>query len=610
LAAAATGTGIRSRILSLQLMTTACDRSVIGDHPKNVANGHTAVSEALSTLRLRCAEPVRFRLLVGMLNSNGGTGELQAIGLKFINTFVDSSDSMQNKVYLQAELYQAGFEPNSMTKSIASSSPWLEKLRFEVKRWECIKIDVEELQTMARQSEQSRGKMVTLERRVQILQEEKTVLSSMERRLQERCAELQRQIMRMQGGQNESSQGSGNSSTEKRTPVALPRQVPPQNKRNDPEHDDEGISSSEAADSVSPEPPRIIPAKQGSSMNTSHKFSIILKNDDRKSEANTKVIDDDEYTNTTIEDVIEELQNIVSDAEREIKNNNANKSYSMEDKLDMVYSSESNEHEIIPKNLHPQPPRKSRSLMHLLATHSDVDGSDYGLLLIKQETKNTFFDDDLDQNVTKKHRIYIDESYGSEEANPDHPDVVHRTNHKNKMNTVGAAEHDQSANREILNAIMDAREKDTPCRMVRAQSLERNLGPPQQFNGVFFMTDMNPQHKYPKPDITAALEAKRVTRTFDRMGAYGLDGMVDVLIPPNQQKPQMYSRSRATSMNIPQQIIGMSNENLNFQLKSGYSTGSTLVYSGQPPSTMMVRDNRTLSYTTGSKVTDLPSGLY
>lgn len=119
LATSATGQGIRSRILALQLLTMACDKNAIGhSSQKSVRCGHTSVSEALSTLRLRCGEPVRFRLLVGMLNSGGGTGELQAFGMKFINTFFDSSENAQSRLYLQAELFQAGFDPLNMLKVI------------------------------------------------------------------------------------------------------------------------------------------------------------------------------------------------------------------------------------------------------------------------------------------------------------------------------------------------------------------------------------------------------------------------------------------------------------------------------------------------------------
>lgn len=128
LAAAATGQGIRSRILALQLLTAACDRALsMAAHSAGAVatgggngssttrhHGHNSVSEALSTLRLRCGEPVRFRLLVGMMNSGGGSGELQLHGLKFVNTFLASAESSQERLYVQAELYQAGFDPMNM----------------------------------------------------------------------------------------------------------------------------------------------------------------------------------------------------------------------------------------------------------------------------------------------------------------------------------------------------------------------------------------------------------------------------------------------------------------------------------------------------------------
>jgi hypothetical protein len=74
------------------------------------------VSEALSTLRLRFGEPVRFRFLVGMLNSAGGCPELHAAGLRFINTLIETAPSPQSRLYLQAELEQAGFYVSNMRK--------------------------------------------------------------------------------------------------------------------------------------------------------------------------------------------------------------------------------------------------------------------------------------------------------------------------------------------------------------------------------------------------------------------------------------------------------------------------------------------------------------
>jgi Diaphanous FH3 Domain len=170
----------------------ACDKHVLGEHiPKAAHHGHQAVSESLTTLRLRCAEPVRFRLLIGILNSGGGSGELQYNGIRFLNTFMDSAESLQTRLYLQAELYQAGLEPHQMTKLISSTSPWLQKLDDEIKRWDSIKIDIEHLQRQVRSAEQCRSKLVILERKVEMMQEEKNVFTSIERRLQVRKKNFQ-----------------------------------------------------------------------------------------------------------------------------------------------------------------------------------------------------------------------------------------------------------------------------------------------------------------------------------------------------------------------------------------------------------------------------------
>lgn len=97
----------KARILALELLTKACEPP---------GTGHSAVSEALSTLRLRFGEPVRFRFLVGMLMSAGGQGELLAAGLKFLNSYLESADSAQKKLYIQAELEQAGFDVTVVKK--------------------------------------------------------------------------------------------------------------------------------------------------------------------------------------------------------------------------------------------------------------------------------------------------------------------------------------------------------------------------------------------------------------------------------------------------------------------------------------------------------------
>lgn len=420
----------------------------------------------------------------------------------------------------------------------------------------------------------------------------------MERRLQERCAELQREVFRLQGAHHQ----DGYKSLEKR-PVALPRHVPPQSNKtgNSSEQDDEGISSSETGQSLSPEPILVLP------LGNTQKYRMNVASD-------TTTARDDEDTNAaSIDDVIEELKNIVIDAEREISvQNNPEPSPQtlqghFEDHRTHI------EKEIVPVNLLPQPPRKSRSLAHLLSNGSDFDGSDYGMLMnngvgdaigaiCTGDSRASYFDDLDYENENCKSGRRSHDSYARDATASISPDVVNQS----------------STNREILNVIMDAREKDggmqhsgfmmQPQHQVlmrqpsagnsSAESGGRMIvnsdgalipGPPapHKFSGVFFMTEMSTPQKYPKPDITAALEARRVTKNLDRLESYGsgLDSMIDIVLT----------------------------ETANKQIKTGQQilvTGAnTTRYNGKPPIGGS-QLNRGTHSTAGSKLTDLASGLY
>ncbi|KRK00720.1 uncharacterized protein LOC6532326 isoform X1 [Drosophila yakuba] len=587
LASSATGQGIRARILALQLLASACDRQPFGSGSggqKIASAGHTAVSDAMSTLRLRCSEPVRFRLLVGILNSGGGSGELQCAGVKFLNTFIESAVSIQQRLYIQAELFQAGLDASTLARTISSSSPWLDALKIEVKRFNELHIDVDQMITRARDAERVRSQMVILERRVQILHEEKAVLTSMERRLQERCAELQREIFRLQGTQQQSKFKPVESSHQ---PVALPRQVPPpkKNKQNSSEHEDEGISSSETGASLSPVPILVLPSKAKTSR---------------------KVVEEDEDDAATIEDVIEELDNIVSEAEKQISSQTSSVSRSKMRHHRPV------EKDIVPVNIVPQPPRKSRSLAHLVPRTdcSDQEGSDYGMVVHQPgdpdaaerlAAMQSFFDEvDYDAPETDQPAAYQMES-----PTPDMPEA-----------NATATAYNASTNRELLDVIMNARHDEHDPTMqalrksvqdaapvtiphhpvkVKAPAPPPPTPPAQQFNGVFFMTGMNTPQKYPKPDISAALQARRVTKNVERLEAAFASAHPEAL------NEAAIGREKSRSN---QQIYFTSNLAMRMHDHTGFANPS----GGQ----MQGPTHRTRSHTQGSmsKVTDLPSGLY
>lgn len=486
---------------------------------------------------------------------------------------MESADTLQTRLYLQAELFQAGFEPQQMSKLISATSPWLQRLLDEVKRYDSTRIDIERLQKDLRSSEQCRSKMVILERKVEMLQEEKNVFTTIERRLQEKCAELQRELMQLR------KSGSTASTLEKR-PVALPRQTVAGNtlKKNSSENEDEGISSSETGQSSSPVPPLDYPA--------THK-SDIANNLLRK--------DSFDDSNTTIDDVIEELTNIVNDAEREISENQKNIG-KLSTKSKPEHSQTVGMESEIVVNLLPQPPKKTnKSLIHIFGPQHEADGSDYDLYYVEnnpqQPPKESIYENDYELD-NKEDKYYLEHH----QSQLNHPDIISTTQQCGNRNSRQKGDN----NRQLLNVIMDAREHEqqqaSAAYMNRSRSLERDVFPSQQFSGgVFFMSDMmNHTSKFSKPDIMAAIEAKRGSKTF------GIDTMIDVVMTTEQQKTFHQTKSRqiflpSNDKFSPPQNVAFNN----FKFKN----------TNVNPSLFDQRDNRTQS-NNGSKVTDLISGLY
>lgn len=483
-----------------------------------------------------------------------------------------SAETLQTRLYLQAELSQAGFEPQQMSKFISSTSPWLQRLLDEVKRWETTRIDIERLQKEVRSAEQCRSKMVILERKVETLQEEKNVFTSIERRLQEKCADLQRELMQLK------KSGSTASTLEKR-PIALPRQTVAGNtlKKNSSENEDEGISSSETGQSSSPVPPLdYLATHKGDNANT------LLRKDS---------FDD---SNTTIEDVIEELTMIVNDAEREISENQRNIGKPPTKTNDMQAAGMESE---IVVNLLPQPPKKAnKSLIHIFGAQHEAEGSDYDLYYVEnnpqQPPKESIYENDYELE-SKEDKYYLEHH----QSQLNHPDIISTT--QQCVNRNNRTKDDN--NRQLLNVIMDAREKEqqkaNAAYMSRSRSVERDVFPSQQFSGgVFFMSDMmNRTSKFSKPDIMAAIEAKRSSKNF------GVDSMIDVVMTTEQQKtfhqtkpPRQIFLPAIDKFSPPHNVAFN-----NFKFKN----------TNVNPTLFDQRDNRAQS-NNGSKVTDLISGLY
>ncbi|CAH0564231.1 unnamed protein product [Brassicogethes aeneus] len=479
----------KSRIIALQLLTKACEMS---------SNGHTAVSEAMSTLRLRFGEPMRFRFLIGMLTSAGGQTELLAAGMKFLNTFLDTSASQQKRLYIQAELDQAGFDIVTIKKNIGNNSSCPDMVFEEIDHWDKNHIDIEtisiRLEDAERENDSLRDKVLLLERKVQILQEEKGILISLEQCLKERCSDLQGEVKSLKS--DKSMKGTLHFTDKKDI---------------SPTADDEGISSSER--SPSPEQDILVPPPEVYNMYTN------------KNDTNNKSDEDEE---TTIDEVIEELKNIINDAETEqyVKEERtkqlerkrieeAQVKSKLGIRIDIDDFALDNETEIIPTNIYPQPPRKARSLVHLFHPAEDYDYCNNKELFFENETAFTSEEGSdsllsasrcqlpkLERDSTQNHRVVVDTR--------EKPKVQERRSRTCSKNSIKRSESFRHV--EKTNALVHAN--------VKQQS---------SFDGSYYYnTPVMMYHK--KQKIVADLQAARLkSKSLDRIDD-GLDSMVDIVV--------------------------------------------------------------------------------
>ncbi len=100
-----------------------------------MAKGHSRVSEALTTLRLNMGEPVRMKLLTGIINSAASRVEsltesnksnssestepslrFLVEAMAFLNAFVHSAPDLRNKVVIQWEVEEAALNIHALSK--------------------------------------------------------------------------------------------------------------------------------------------------------------------------------------------------------------------------------------------------------------------------------------------------------------------------------------------------------------------------------------------------------------------------------------------------------------------------------------------------------------
>ncbi|XP_050560821.1 uncharacterized protein LOC118264513 isoform X1 [Spodoptera frugiperda] len=555
----------KSRVLALQLLTKAC-------YPP--AKGHSMVSEALSTLRLRYGEPVRFRFLVGMLQSSGGSGDLQAAGLAFINALLSSAPTPQRKLYIQAELEQAGFDIVTLKKMVAKLPSANDQVTREIDDYEKQLIDIDTLSEKAneaqREKDDLRHKLDLLEKRVKILQEEKGILLSLEKCLKEKCCELQEEV---------SSLRSEHSNSNRKKPFAMKKKSSVhRNKDESSPPEDEGISSSERSLSPEGDPQRdsmvyeVFNVKNETydlmrNKRTLHKKLECKKNDKKSS---------DEEDETTIDEVIQELRNIVNHAESEQyakdyiddRSSRCNQTSEInvpleckkhrDEKEDSITSTrhsiqikgkedfpddsveEDQESEIVPSRIVPHPPRKAKSLLHLFVPPV----VDQGL-------------------VYKPPDLYDDHFYSSDEGSDSLLSASKYTKPVSKKPSGSSFDFHEC--RAVFNSITDrnkdegrpkrsrtrSREESRRTSIKRSESFQTSEKGSRQREYIdsMFYTETHTPHMgsmYPLQrsnskcnrvdEIVNLIESKKLTKSLDRIDE-GLNSMVDIVMLTEPKKP-------------------------------------------------------------------------
>lgn len=224
-----------------------------------------------------------------------------------------------------------------------------------------------------RENDSLKDKVLLLDRKIQILQEEKGILMSLEQCLKERCSELEDEVTSLKSG-NTNKMKSNNSSHKQSTSTPA---------------EDEGISSSER--SITPED-----IQRDASVYELYNVKNAIQPSEvkRQVEQSAELLLDDEEE-TTIEEVMEDFKNIINDVETEnyLRNNKDGVNKKEEEVRVMIEEAQvkskirvcidanstnedtvfDEETEIVPSNLVPQPPRRCRSFINFYVPTEDYE---------------------------------------------------------------------------------------------------------------------------------------------------------------------------------------------------------------------------------------------
>lgn len=181
----------KSRVVALELLTRVLDIS---------SRGHALVLEAMTALRVLYAEPVRFKFLVAMLNGSSSLPlGFQEAGLKFLNTLLKTSPRPADRIRLQCELEEAGFQIKDIEESLkAVTPPQSSGIWHEIEIWRRSFLDMEnvtcERETLETENEKLQKEVHLLRQALKKLEEDKINLMHIEMELKEKCDDLNEEV--------------------------------------------------------------------------------------------------------------------------------------------------------------------------------------------------------------------------------------------------------------------------------------------------------------------------------------------------------------------------------------------------------------------------------
>lgn len=337
----------------------------------------------------------------------------------------------------------------------------------------------------------------------------------------------------------------------------------------------------------------------------------------------SRIKEDDEET--TIDEVIEELKNIINDAETEqylkeqkMKKENERKVCMRVETQQSLFERET---EIIPANLHPQPPRRTRSLVHLFIPAEDYE---YDNKEIFFENETTFTSEEGSDSLLSASKYHLPR--------------LDKDNLKSGEQKLQKRKHSLKRS-ESFKHLLPVNDN--------AKSHSNRHG---SFHGVVVITEntpLSPSFQDQKKSTIQELTAHRLkSKSLDRIDD-GLDAMVDIVMTEKTEDSRseqvVLSRSISNVFGGNKKDQGIRKGNVeekkkmflpNQKLESPYyfprlqekrSTSSFLIKRGHMNAGLysgyIIKEDQPVKkktdYVTAmnsknslEKVTDLPSGLY